>query len=69
MKAQGERFLRIKKGGLYLRCTLSVIVARLPMGTARLVATQVKFFPVSVSMGRIGRKLRVVTRFLSGSSS
>lgn len=44
-------------------------MARLPMGTARLVARQVKFFPVSVSMGRTGRKLRVVTRFLSGSSS
>lgn len=40
---------------LDLRCTSRVTVARLPIGTARLVATQVKFFPVSVSTGEMGR--------------
>uniref|UniRef100_A0A3B4TRQ6 Uncharacterized protein n=1 Tax=Seriola dumerili TaxID=41447 RepID=A0A3B4TRQ6_SERDU len=38
-----------------IRWTLRVTVARLPMGTAGLLATQVKLEPLSVSTGVMGR--------------
>lgn len=38
-----------------VRWMLRVTVARLPIGTAGLLATQVKFRPLSVSKGEMGR--------------